>query len=100
VLGVRVVVSDEQSGTPKPSASYLATKTPAHNVERPITLPTSRLAQLLPESNLLNIPRRSLDLDHVHMNDPLALVPYSLSTLVECPAFCAFEASFAGVKAG
>jgi hypothetical protein len=76
-------------------------KTPlAHNVERPIALPTSSLTQLLPESNLLNVPRRSLDLDHIHMNDTLALIPYSLSTLVECPAFCTFESSFAGVKAG
>jgi hypothetical protein len=76
-------------------------KTPlAHNVEWPITLPTSCLTQPLPESSLLNIPRRSLDFDHIHMDDPLALIPYSLSTLVECPAFCTFEASFAGVKAG
>jgi hypothetical protein len=75
-------------------------ETSAHNVERPIALPTSRLAQFLPKSNLLNIPCRRLDLDHIHMDDPLALIPYSLSTLVECPAFCTFEASFAGVKAG
>jgi hypothetical protein len=72
----------------------------AHNIERPIALPTSRLTQLLPERDLLNIPRRSLDLDHIHMNDTLALIPYPLSTLVECPALCTFEASFAGVKAG
>jgi hypothetical protein len=76
-------------------------KTPlAHNVERPIALPTSRLTQLLPESNLLNVPRRSLDLDHIDMNDTLALIPCSLSTLVECPAFGTFKASFAGVEAG
>jgi hypothetical protein len=74
--------------------------TPIHDVEGPITLSTSRLTQLLPKSNLLNIPRRSLDLDHVHMNDPLALIPRPSSALVECPAFCTFEASFAGVKAG
>jgi hypothetical protein len=73
--------------------------TPIHDVEGPVTLSTSRLTQLLPKSNLLNIPRCSLYLNHIHMNDPLALIPYSLSTLVECPALCTFKASFAGVNA-
>jgi len=71
----------------------------AHNVEWPVTLPASCFTQLLPKSNLLNIPRRSLDLDHIHVNDPFALIPDPLSALIECPAFCTFEASFACVKA-
>ena len=74
-------------------------ETSAHNVERPIALPTSRLTQLLPERDLLNIPRRSLDLDHINMNNPLAQIPRPSSALVECPAFCTFKASFASVEA-
>lgn len=71
----------------------------AHDVERPVTLPTSCFTQLLPKSNLLDVPNRSLDLDHIYVNNSFALIPDSLSALVECSAFCTFKASFAGMKA-
>lgn len=76
---------------------YLVT---AYNIERPITLTTSRFTQPVTKGDLLNIPSRRLDLDHIDVNDSLPLIPNSLPAFVECPAFGAFESSLACVKTG
>lgn len=72
----------------------------AYNIERPITLTTSRFTQSISEGDLLNIPSRRLDLDHIDLNDSLPFIPDPLPAFVECPAFGAFESSLACVKTG
>jgi hypothetical protein len=72
----------------------------AHDVERPIALAASGFTQLFTKGDLLDIPSRCLHLDHIDVDDPLALVPDSFPTLVECPAFGALESSLTSVKAG
>jgi hypothetical protein len=72
----------------------------AHNVERPIALAASGFTQFFSKGDLLDIPSRSLHLDHINVNNPLALVPDPFATLVECPAFGALESSLACVEAG
>lgn len=72
----------------------------AYNIERPITLTTSRFSQSISEGDLLNIPSRCFHLHHVDVNDSLPLIPDPLPAFVECPAFGAFESSLACVKTG
>jgi len=73
---------------------------PAHDIERPVPLTTGCFAQLVPESDLLDIPRRGLHLDHIHVDDSPAFVPHPLAALVECSTLDTLEASFASMKAG
>ena len=55
--------------------------------------------ELLPESLLLDIPCRSLDLYHVHVDYQLVGVPLALALFVESPASFTFESPLASVKA-
>jgi hypothetical protein len=78
----------------------LGSKLLTYYIEWPQCFPIGGHLELLPKSPLLDIPRRSLDLYHVHVDYQLVGVPLALALFVESPASFTFESPLASVEAG
>lgn len=70
-----------------------------HDIVRPFDITTRGSTKFVPKCELLNIPCRRLDLDHVDMDDPLFGIPCSFPRFVKCSTAITFEPTLASVKA-